>query len=634
MSAKRRRDVEEDADHNTSKRQRKAATPETQKFLFSKTRNRSLLTSAPPKLNSRNESAYFNRAIEPESPEPSATAVAQRPSSQERTRPQQQPETPTRTASQGGLFGSVRKIFGWVRGGSSQSAAENQEQPQQRNSGDRESDTATAEEDEASDQGSPSPTPRRITYEPESPTPEPEAVDSRIFTREHFKRRRTANTVGGREQIPSMDQADFHTAQIPGSNKRKLASVDGQVPGPRRGGYGIDDSYLDVENDVEGIEESALAEGQPSTPSNKAPPQTPLRSAMRQTLNATGRSAKSVRINSVPTSAKAVYGQYGPAGDYRGSTFADMSSQHTDSPSDLPWDVKAMHSPDTMRNTYNNTPYRYDPSVTDPTNETWRPSPANPRPGNFVLPDFEDDEDDGEETSEVTLDQVQGKVPSEPPSTPRMSHAELPQPSPFDQSGFTGHTDSIIVNDTQEIRLNKARSDAQKYKPAKSSRLSLSEQARSRSSSPPGLDSEFRESQIDVSTPEPVGGHTFTSPQDTTIETASSLHSLSRDDLDNTVVGEDGMTEYEREHQYDAWAADIFKNVPSQTYIEAGVVSSYVDNLVQKTWTDRDTRESIEFWNREFDEGLKAARGAREQGRELIWVTDPDEIVELEQSVY
>jgi hypothetical protein len=531
----------------------------------------------------------------------------------------------------------VRKIFGWVRGGSFQGAAENQEQPQQSNIDDRDPDLAEVQEDDVADQGSPSPTPKGITYEPESPTPESDAVDGRIFTREHFKRRRTANTNGGRERIASMEQEVFHPAQIPGSNKRKLASVDGLIPGPRQGGFGIDDSYLDVENDVEGIGESSLVENQPSTPANKAPPQTPLRSAMRQTpngLNAAGRSAKSVRINSVPTSAKAVYGQYGPAGDYRGSTFADMSSQATDSPSDLPWDVTAMHSPGTLRNTYNNTPYRYDPTVTDPTNETWRPSPANPRPGNFVLPDFEDDEDEGDESSDVTLDQVQGKVPSQPPSTPRMSHAELPQPSPLDQSGFTGHTDSIAVNDTHEIRLNKARSEAQKYKPAKSSRLSLSEQARSRSSSPPGSDSEFRESQMEVNTPEPERGRTTSSPQDTPMQTASPVQPPSRDDLDNTVVGEDGMTEYGREHQYDAWAADIFKDIPPQTYVEAGIVSAYVDKLVQKTWTERDTRESIEFWNREFEEGLKAAREAKEQGRGLTWVTDPDAILELEQSVY
>ncbi|KIW65790.1 hypothetical protein PV04_08015 [Phialophora macrospora] len=636
-SAKRRREVEEDADHSTSKRQRKAATPEPHKFLFSKTRNRSLLTSAPPKLSSRNESAYYNRAIEPESPEPSPTAVTERPNSQERARPQQQqPETPTRTQSQGGLFGSVRKIFGWVRGGSSQGAAENQEQPEQSNIGDRDPDAVEAEGDDVADQGSPSPTPRRITYEPESPTPESDTVDDRIFTREHFKRRRTANTIGGRERITSMEQEVFHPAQIPGSNKRKLASVDGHIPGPKQGGFGIDDSYLDVENDVEGIGESSV-ENQPSTPANKAPPQTPLRSAMRQTpnrLNTVGRSAKSVRINSVPTSAKAVYGQYGPAGDYRGSTFADMSGQPTNSPSDLPWDVTAMHSPGTLRNTYNNTSYRYDPTVTDPTNDTWRPSPANPRPGNFVLPDFEDDEDDGDETSDVTLDQVQGKVPSQPPSTPRMSHAELPQPSPSDQSGFTGLTDNFAVNDAQEIRLNKARSDAQKYKPAKSSRLSLSEQARSRSSSPPGSDSEYRQSQMEVNTSKPERGGTTTSPQDTPMQTASPVQKLGREDLDNTIVGEDGMTEYEREHQYDAWAADIFKDIPAQTYIEAGIVSSYVDKLVQKTWTERDTRESIEFWNREFEEGLKAAREAREQGRGLTWVTDPDAILELEQSVY
>ena len=648
QSAKRRREVDEDADHSASKR-RKAVTPDQPKFLFSKNRNRSLLTSAPPKLSSRHESPYFDRVIEPSSPDSSPVEKRTRPSSQERVRPQQ-PTTPGRTATQVGIFGSVRKIFGYLRG-SSQGPAQNEEQSQQSGLSDHSQDTTAAEEaEEVADLGSVTPSPQRITYEPVSPTPEPGLKDSKIFTREYFKRRRTANTIAGREQLAAMgasteDRAeDFNPASTPGTSKRKLVSVNGHIPGPKGGGFGIDDSYLDVDNEVEGIGESSLADTEPATPTNKRPPpQTPLRSALRQRQTGTnfgtiGR--KSVRINSIPTSAKAVYGQYGPSGDYRGSTFADISSQSSaDSPSSLAWDVKGMHSPATIENTYNNTPaHGIDPTITDPNDETWRPSAANPRPGQFVLPDFDDDEDESEIS---TSSQATGTedLPAQPPSTPRMSHAELPQTSTIgDLSGLTGHTDSIMMNETQEIiRLNKARSEAQKYKPAKSSRLSLSE-ARSRSSSPPGSDADFAESQIETGTPEPFRGRTATSYQDSPIQlTAASEFAVSREGLDNTTVGEDGMTAYEREHQYDAWAEELFSGIPTapapQTYVEAGIASSYVENLVQKTWTERDTRESVEFWMREFDEGLKAAHEAEEQGRELRWITDPDEIVELEQSV-
>ena len=73
------------------------------------------------------------------------------------------------------------------------------------------------------------------------------------------------------------------------------------------------------------------------------------------------------------------------------------------------------------------------------------------------------------------------------------------------------------------------------------------------------------------------------------------------------------------------WAADIFANIPTQTYTESGVASAYIDDLIKKTWTDRDTKESCEFWVREFEDGLKAANEAKAQGREFKWV-DPEEM--------
>jgi len=208
-------------------------------------------------------------------------------------------------------------------------------------------------------------------------------------------------------------------------------------------------------------------------------------------------------------------------------------------------------------------------------------------------------------------------------------------------SSFTGPTDGVL-DDTTESRLNKARSEAQKYKPARSSRLSRSEQPRSRSSSPPGFYSEFHESQVEVSSSPAV--RTTPLEEDTPSQEDSTLTELDetpsppatpppvrpvgREELDTTIVGEDGLTDYQREHQYDDWAQSLDWPEP-QTYEDAGVASSYITNLVRKNWTARDTRESVEFWSREFDEGLEAARDAESQGREFLWITDPDEMSEV-----
>ncbi|KAK5195492.1 hypothetical protein LTR99_002014 [Exophiala xenobiotica] len=639
-SAKRRREDDEAA--NDSKRQRKAVTPEQPRprgtFMFSTTRNRSLLTSAPPKLSRGRISPFTGRVIPPVErqniPPQSSEGTDE---SYERAR---DPETPTQVpARAGGILGSVKKIFGYFTGAPGE--AEQQTRQQQRGSPRGDAQRRQTPLPESAESESPPPSPR--TPEPESPTPQPEILDSRIFTREHFKRRRMSRTHAGREQLAAMrdnnNEADsdpnpFNPVETSSTGKRKLASVNGEIPPPRRDGFGVDDSDLDTDHEVEGLEDTQLQNGQPSTPAKRTEPQTPLRSALRPyTFGNLGRSAKSVRISS-QTSVKHVYGTYGRSGQYHGSMFTDplekpkKSDKSDTSDSSLSSisarEVSGMHSPTTLENTHNNmTPkFRLDTSIFDPNDDTWRPSLANPSPGHFRVPDMDEYMDEDEDT--VTLDQETEDVPPQP-STPRMSHAELPGAAPATPSSNTQNESAM--GDTAESRLEKARSDAQKYKPARSSRLSLSDLAESRSSSPPGEDSTFRESQIEVSMTPPIRAttHVDTPTQITLSPTPTPV--ARRRELDNTVIGEDGMTDYGREHQYDEWAANLDWPEP-QTYVEAGIASQYIDDLVRKNWTERDSRESREFWNREFDAGLEAARKAEAEGRELVWITDPEEMMD------
>ncbi|KAJ4505445.1 hypothetical protein HRR78_007707 [Exophiala dermatitidis] len=615
-SGKRRRE-EDESSGTSSKRQRGAETP---KFLFSARRNRSLLASAPAKATTQHESPFFARVVEPTARQSTPTRAS---------KPREgakEPETPTPTPQGGqeqrGLFGSVKKLFGFFRGFDDTTAHNEQEQGSASEEQNRET---TPEAIQANSPTTPSP------LEPDSPTPQPQTNDSRIDTRDQFKRRRYSKTSAGRDDMtPARDDTDradtdFNPVEASGTNKRKLASMDGEIPGPATGGYGIDDSYLDAENEVDGIEDSQAAVTQPSTPKTKTISQTPLRSAMRQNGNlfgTIGRSAKSVRINP-ETAVKHVYGQYGHSGEYHGSMFSDPSDASDSSISAA--DVRNMHSPTTLRNTLRNESpkFRLNEDVVDPNDEFWRPSLANPSPGHFRVPDLDEyDEEEGDGAEDTAVPEQAGEQDQVPPqpSTPRMSHAELPSQI----SNFTGHTESILMNESAEIRLNKARSDAQKYKPARSSLLSLSEHARSRSSSPPESEGDFTQSQIEVSTPTAndlrEADEAETAAQDTPSQP------LGREELDNTKVGDDGMTDYQREHQYDEWAANLDWPEP-QTYEDAGIASDYIAELVQKNWTERDTRESVEFWDREFEEGLKAAREAAAQGKHLFWV-EPGEMFE------
>ncbi|KIX01447.1 uncharacterized protein Z518_09173 [Rhinocladiella mackenziei CBS 650.93] len=623
VAAKRKREEDDLAAENTSKRPRRPVTPNQPKFLFSTTRNRSLLTSAPPKFASQRESPYYNRILKPTSRE---KREEKSPVPQERACT---PQTPIPAQSEKGFLGSVRRIFGYLTG--AQGATERVEQPQQ-SSPSESTDTTTNQERETVEPDSPTPQ----TTQSEHPTPDPEILDSGIYTREFFKRRRTRNTIAGREQLAAMraaaeGSAEFNLAATPESHKRKLTSVDGEIPGPKRGGFGIDDSYLDVDNEVEGIEESQLPNARLSTPATRPAPQTPLRSALRQNgghLGSVGRSTKSVRINP-NTSVRNIYGQF-HSGEYHGSMFSDPSDASDSSISAI--NVLDVHSPTMVQqNTrYNVNPgFRLDTSVVDPNDHDWRPSLANPLPGHFRVPDLDEDDDEEGITTTTEVEMVQEPIPPQP-GTPRMSHAELPQRSPpTELSTFTGHTNNILNDSTTEFKLNKARSDAQKYKPAKSSRLSLSEQARSRSSSPPSSDADFTAPNLEMGTPSPVKPRNEPAPDTPGPEIAStSPRQTGLEELDNAIVGEDGMTDYQREHQYDDWARSVFAEIVPQTYEEAGVASNYIADLVRRNWTERDEREAVEFWTREFAQGLQAAKEAAAQGRELVWVTSPSQMAE------
>lgn len=633
-TGKRRRETEEEVESSSKRARNNLLTPQPPKhkpFFTSSWRTRSAL-SVPPKIsildsptgfanNSRSadalhESPYYAKMLKPTDEKEEKTS----PEVVEEAAPQTPP--PQSTPVQPGIFGSVRKIFGLFKGSS----------PLKPNTPAAPPTTGTS----PPQQRVSSPTPE-LDLVASSPRQSPETVPPpHVYQAAHdqfFKRRRYGDTKSGQAFLASKtrdEEVEFEAT--PGSNKRKLASVDGKIPGPKAGGFGIDDSYLDVENHIDEVD-SILDPSTPTKPNQ--PPQTPLRSALRQNANSTiGRSGKTVLFNP-NTEVKHVYRSYGPAGQYHGSVFSDTSSI-SESPVSLN-NPQGVLSPSTITNTRKSETPRFalDNNIFDPNDKSWRPSLANPSPGHFRLPEADEYDDfDDSELSQLEKEererQSQTNVPPQP-STPRMSHAELPQPSASSaMSSFTGQNDSALVNDTQETRLNKARSEAQKYKPARSSRLSHGEPARSRSSSPPLAESQighedltssdFTESNLLFSTP---GATNFQPRGHSTIMEEAPAKPPSREELDNVTVGDDGMTEYQREHQYDEWAMSIFDSVTVQTYEEAGIASSYIADLVRKNWTQKDTEDSIAYWDKEFEEGIKADREARASGRRLVWVTDP-----------
>lgn len=409
--------------------------------------------------------------------------------------------------------------------------------------------------------------------------------------------------------------------------KRKIESVEEELPRLRNGGFGIEDDFSDDEHEPEMFDAPSNGDAfdYTSSPAKKqkmtdSTPVTP-RSALKKPggMGSVGR--KSVTFGG--SMARDIRYHYGPAGQYKGSTFADYSSPRDDS-SVSSIDHTDVISPTTHLNTLVNSGKRpsvrdnlganvphIDFTLRDPNDDMWRPSLANPRPGSFRVPDV-DEEDPDESMSDDTPEQ---------PQTPRLSHAELPGTS--GTAASQSLSENGVAHEPTEVALDKARLKAEKYKPKSSSRLSNVEKARSRSPSPEGH-TEDEDETITISTAK-SSKPTMHSSQSATTAPAVQLPGAPPQpfvpkSLDNVAKGVDGLTEHEREHQYDEWAASLAWD-SSQTYEDAGTGSSFIHNLIRKNWAEEDSIRSESFWAREFEEVDAAMKNAEKLGHKLNLVT-------------
>ena len=417
------------------------------------------------------------------------------------------------------------------------------------------------------------------------------------------------------------------------------------------------------------------AEQEPSTPAPKRQktdqsiPQTP-RSALKAP-GSIGRAGRSARFNDNPImSVKRMSPIYGssPAGEYPYNpnnlfhTLTDdmlHSQQQKETGDDST--ILSDPSPRTQYNTrLNEKVYHPGDRLTeainavgpikpvqyvwrDPNNPDWKPSLANPSPGCFRVPDDEDDEED-EEGSPAP----EAETPP-PPSTPRMSHAELPKTSSTPQSAGALET----------ANLERRRAEAAKTKPRTSSRLAEVTSARSRSPSPPGLDTdeavEGEMSDSSIKTPSPTLDNATAPANVTWTWSAETNEYISSNgacpdfaynsanklvpsfslktpsgSYDNTLTGPDNMTEAQRQAHYaekydDDWAAEAFPFDEPQTYEEAGVGSKYIHDLIRKN--DARYPEVVaqcdERFGVEWDAHQSAIEAAEKKGMRLV-ATYPD----------
>ena len=293
----------------------------------------------------------------------------------------------------------------------------------------------------------------------------------------------------------------------------------------------------------------------------------------------------------------------------------------------------------------------------DPHDPDWKPSLANPRPGCFRVPSDDDDSDgDDNEDSEAETRAAEAETPPQP-STPRMSHAELPKPPSTPQSAQSAGA-------LEAANLERRRAEAAKTKPRTSSRLAEVTSARSRSPSPPGLDTDegAEASDSSVKTPSPTLDKTkptwtwstetneYISSNDKYPDFAYNPHNelipsfplkTSSGSYDNSVVGPDNMTEAQRQKHYtekydDVWAEQEFHFDEPQTYEEAGVGSKYIHDLIRKN--DARHPEVVEHCDERFaaewDAHQAAIDGAIGAGKRLV-ATYPDrdgvEMLDLEE---
>ena len=452
--------------------------------------------------------------------------------------------------------------------------------------------------------------------EPETPVQEslrrlqamkPNTIESFNWHKRHKKWDYAAKAIERDEGA-----ARFNTAQTSGSKKRKITE-DAEEPEepstPPRNSFQPPSVEDDGEDDLgEGAATSKDAEVLLKTPEKQpqiAP--TPLKSALR-----TGTKAKlnvgfdEFNIKST-TETGVKWRDYGPAGHYTGTTFLDpmdpKNKKHFQK-------LAEAESPELLTNK--------DPRFT--------------QPNTFGICD------EDIEYGELSEDDVFGEdvtpegSPPTPPSAPRPSHAELPTSSKQGDIVTSGEGPlggSIFKSsEAGQKALEEQRARANKYQPKKKSGLSQVEPARSRSSSPPrnasaatamtatapadevpALSDDNGEVSDEPSSPTPSPSEPFAG----NIGVAK--------ELDNTIVGGDGMTAYAREHQYDDWAAGLDWPEP-QTYVEAGVCSAYIDDLLRKKWTKEDERITREWWANEFenvDTAMQRAKAPRADVGASVW---------------
>lgn len=417
-----------------------------------------------------------------------------------------------------------------------------------------------------------------------------------------------------------------------------------------------------------------------------------------------GRSGRSVMFNANPVaSVKRMTPptmNQSPAGTYNPrSLFKTFSDEERDRQEGLIQDSPASEtsldpSPNTARNTFFNTRIHPGDALTDaintanpgkfayvwrdPTNPEWRPSLANPQPGTFRY--VPEDEEDSEEERLMELERTEtakertSTTPEveapQPPSTPRMSHAELPKPAgglapntPAQAATMSNASASASASALEAANLERRRAEAAKNRPKVSSRLGNVTTARSRSPSPPGLDTEpdsFEGSSPPDSaaakTPSPrmeEGNWTWTPTTNEYISSNPShpdfayndhgelipsfcLRDKKTGEYDTHLKGPDGMTESSRQSHFttiynDTWAVANFPFDAPQTYEEAGCGSKYIHDLIREN--DARCPELVaradERFREEWEAHLGAIVEAEREGMRLVAIYPDRDGVEM-----
>lgn len=424
-----------------------------------------------------------------------------------------------------------------------------------------------------------------------------------------------------------------------------------------------------VEDDDEDMEDEADAPATPLAKKQRVEPTQTPRSALKG-KGSVGKGGISARFNDNPVhSIKTISPGFAPAGQLSPDNLFVPKNLGSPASSD-----GMTPSPNTFKNTINNSGDESARSrllklakqhpgdqLTEALNDKkpfqkvefmwrdehdpdWRPSLGNPRPGCFRLLDEDEEEMELDALKELEMEYTSASPEPQPeaPPTPRMSHAELPRAgSPADST-----------TPFEAANLERRRLDATKTKPKKPSRLAEATSARSRSPSPPGLDTDTGDvSDSSAKTPSPTldpATNIWTwSPE--TNEYISSIPNYpdfaynpeneltpsfaiksSSGSWDNKVVGPDGMTEQQRQDHYkkkydDTWAESTFKFDAPQTYEEAGVGSKYIHDLIRKNdeRVPDVVRKCDERFAVEWEAHQKAIDDAMKEGK-ILKATYPD----------